>query len=232
MNERLAWRGCAVAGLAVAVAGGLFATIPDLALCGPASTADPVLALELAADPAMVAAMFGSEPCRGRLVAAQLQVLWIDAFALIPAYTAFLLFGFYALRRRIAGLATAGAASCLLAALLDEAEGVILLHVLGDLPGTPGLLDPLYWIVRAKFLLLGIAEVLLAILLLRDNWLGKLASVPTLAGAATGLGLLFTNPYNGAMLDAHLIAWAPLCAFAIVRGSGGAARDRSVPRGG
>jgi len=59
----LAWRWCALAGLATLAASTLFGQVPGLAPCGDIGGADPVIALELVRGPADVAALFGSEPC-------------------------------------------------------------------------------------------------------------------------------------------------------------------------
>ncbi len=185
-------------------------------LCGPSASERAILAFQLVSSPAEVAEIFGSEPCRGALVAAQYRGLWLDAFAFIPAYGAFLLLAIAAMRRLLPNVALAASALAATAVALDQVEGLLLLSILGDLPGGEVTVTALYWIVRAKLGVLGLAEIAIGVLLVRRRWIGSLMSVPVLAGGMTSLWLLAANPHNPAMMDAHAIAWGALFIATIV----------------
>jgi hypothetical protein len=216
LSATSAWRLCAAAGLATLIASTAFGWIQGLTPCGDSGGAGAILAFELARTPQAIAALFGAEPCTSRLAAAQAQALWLDLLGFIPAYSAFLALGAAALRPGARQLATAAIAAVLLAGLLDLLEGVVMFRILGDLPGSPGLLDALFWTVRPKFALLGVAEIAIgALLIRRGNWAGKLAGVVSLAGGLASLALLLADPHAPPMMLAHRYAWTALLLVAL-----------------
>ncbi|MES2443131.1 MAG: hypothetical protein V4574_09900 [Pseudomonadota bacterium] len=226
MTPASAWRLCALAGLATLAASTAFGRIPGLAPCGPSDGAGAILALELARAPETVAALFGSEPCTARLLAAQRSALWLDMLGFIPAYAAFLALAGWALRGAGRRLALAAAAAVLIAGLCDEVEGVTMFAVMDPLPGTAWLFAPLFWAVRVKFALLGVGEVLLAMLLFRTARLGPIAAVPIAAGGLVSIWFLFAAPHEPLMMKAHSYAWAALLVVAVI----GAIRPALVSR--
>lgn len=203
-----------------------FGRVPGLVACGPSGGAGPVIALELARTTEQVLALFGSEPCTGTLVAAQREALWLDLLAFIPAYTAFLALGAFALRRSGLLLALITMSIFMAAGTFDEIEGAVLFKILGAMPGTPALYEALFWTVRPKFALLGVGEILLAALLWRGPLLAKIASGLLLAGGLASLYFLFNDPYAPAMMKAHSYAWGALLIVAVI----GAARPALVTR--
>lgn len=204
----------------------LFGQIAGLAPCGPSGGAGAVIALELARTAEQVTALFGSEPCLSRLVAAQRQALWLDMLGFIPAYTAFLALGAVALRRSGLVLALATFTLFVLAGAFDAVEGLVLFRILGEMPGTPDLFTGLFWTVRPKFALLGLGEILLAAMLWRGPLLAKIAAGPMLAGGIASLWFLFVDPYAPTMMKAHSYAWMALLIVAFV----GAFRPMMVTR--
>ena len=216
MRTATAWRLCALAGLATLVASMAFGRIAGLTPCGPSGGAGAILALELARTPDAVAALFGSEPCTARLLAAQQSALWLDSFAFIPAYTAFLALAAWAMRGADRQLALATLSVFVIAGLSDEIESILLFRILDTLPGAPDLFGPLFAAVRTKFALLGLGELLLAFLLLRHGWLARIAAVPVAAGGVIATWLLFADPHLPLMMKAHSYAWAALLLIAIV----------------
>ena len=204
----------------------MFGRIAGLSPCGPSGGAGAVIALELVRSAEQVIALFGSEPCTGRLIAAQREALWLDLLAFIPAYTAFLALGAVALRRSGLVLALAAMSVFLAAGLLDEIEGLVLFKLLGNLPGTQALYDGLFWTVRPKFALLGLGEIMLAALLWRGPLIGKIASGLLLAGGLASLFFLFNDPHAPAMMKGHSYAWGALLIVALV----GAMRPEWVTR--
>jgi hypothetical protein len=192
-----------------------FGWIPGLKACGPTGGASPIIAFELARTPDAIAALFGSEPCTATLLAAQRSALWLDELGFIPAYTAFLALGAWALRRADR-LAIVTVAIFLIAGLCDEVEGVTMFALMDPLPGTPWLFTPLFWAVRIKFALLGLGELLLAAALARGSWIGRIAALPMLAGGLMSLWFLFTAAHDPLMMKGHFYAWSALLVAAIL----------------
>jgi hypothetical protein len=215
LTNATAWRLCALAGFATLLASTAFGWVPGLKACGPSGGAGAIIAFELARAPATLAALFGSQPCTSTLLAAQRSALWLDALGFIPAYTAFLALGGWALRRADR-LALITVAVFLVAGLCDEIEGVTMFALMSPLPGADWLFTPLFWAVRTKFALLGMGEILLAAALVRGSWLGKIAAVPLFGGGLVSLWFLFTAAHDPLMMKAHSYAWAALLVVAIV----------------
>ncbi len=194
----------------------MFGRVPDLVACGPGGGAGPVIEFELVRSVEQMLALFGSEPCTSRLIAAQREALWLDLLGFIPAYTAFLALGAFALRRSGLLLALITMSIFLAAGTFDEIEGAVLFKILGNMPGTQMLYDALYWTVRPKFALLGLGEILLAALLWRGPLLAKVASGLLLAGGLGSLYFLFNDPHAPAMMKAHTYAWGTLLIVAAI----------------
>lgn len=216
MRSSSAWRWCALAGLATLVISMLFGRVPGLVPCGPSGGAGAVIALELARSAADVTALFGGEPCRSALIAAQRHALWIDMLAFIPAYAVFLLSAVVALRRSGLGLAMLGLNLFMIAATLDWLEGAILFRILGEFPGGERQFMGLFWMVRPKFALLAMGEVLLAVMLWRGALTAKIAAGGIAAGGVVALVYLFKAPHDPAMMRGHLVAWGALLVVAVV----------------
>jgi hypothetical protein len=219
LSPTTAWRLCALAGLATLLASTAFGWIPDLKPCGDTGGTGAVMAFELARTPHDLIALFFGETgraCTDRLEAAQVRALWLDSLAFIPSYAAFLALGGLALRPAGARLARAAMIAVLAAALFDQAEGAILSQLVSSPESPPDLFGPLFWAVRAKFALLGLGEILLALLLLRTTWLGRVAAIPLAAGGLVSLRFLFTAPRDPLMMAGHRWAWTALLAVAIL----------------
>jgi hypothetical protein len=163
-----------------------------------------------------VLALFGNEPCTSRLIAAQREALRLDMALFIPAYTAFLALGAFALRRSGLLLALITMSIFLAAGTFDEIEGLVMFKILGGMPGTPALYDALFWTVRPKFALLGLGEILLAALLWRGPLIAKIASGLLLAGGLASLYFLFNDPHAPAMMKGHSYAWGALLIVALI----------------
>lgn len=218
MSPASAWRACALAGLATLAVSFGFALIEHLRPCGPTGGAGAILALELVRTPADLLQLFGggAQPCAGQLETAQIQALWLDMLAFIPAYAAFLLLGILALEPERGRLALAALAMIAVAALLDEIEGLVLLQLTPAWANPPDLFGPLYWTVRPKFFLLGAGELVIALLLWRGTWLAKLVALPMAVGGAVSIGFLVTAPRNPLMMEGHRWAWTALLVLALI----------------
>ncbi len=206
------WRWCLAAGLIAFLCSWGFGRIPGLTACGGGSELGPILAFEFARTPAEVAALFGAEPCRSTLVAAQRTGLLLDALGFIPAYTAFLCCAAWAVGR---GLRKPLIALLILAGLLDQVEGVLLWRTLAALPGDQATLDALGWAVRGKFLALGLGTLGIALTLLTTGWravpIGFALVIGT--GAEVALADLFAGPSRW-MMTGFTTAWVALLACA------------------
>jgi len=203
-----------------------FGRIPDLVACGPTHGAGPIIALELVRSPAELAELFGAPPCSEKFRVAQLSASWWDALVFIPAYATFLILGALALRRDARTLGWIAMAVLFAAALLDQIEGAILLQILPVGPDAQSLFDMLFVAVRAKFALLGIGELLLALLAWRGALIARLSAVPLAAGGLVSLWFLLSEPHHPWMMQAHSYGWMALLALALV----GAINPRWVRR--
>ncbi len=201
-----------------------FGSIPDLRACGPTGGAGAIVAFELVRSPADMLTLFGAEPCTSQLAAAQRTGLWLDMLAFIPAYSAFLALGIWALRDAKGRLAVAALAAVLAGGLLDEIEGLVMFGLLDGFPGSPDQFTALFWTVRPKFALLGLGALLAAVLLLRGTMIARIAAVPVAGGALLSLWFLFADPRNPLMMAGHRYAWTALLVVAAV----GAVRARWV----
>lgn len=223
-----AWRWCAVAGVATLSAAVAFGRIPDLAPCGSYSGgAGAMVAFALARDATDVVALFGSEPCASRLIAAQREALWLDMLAFIPAYTLFLLSALAALWRTNWGVAMVAFNLILLAGTMDMLEGAILFRILGEMPGIERSFTGLFWMARPKFALLGLASVALALMLWRGNGLSKIAAGVMAAGGVVSFVYLFKAPHDPVMIRGHMVAWGALLIVAV---AGALGRGGTVSR--
>lgn len=212
-QARRLWIGAAVAGAIAFVCSSLFGRIPGLTPCGPTGGLSAIMAFEFVRTPADVAALFGAEPCRSTLVAAQRTGVLLDNLGFIPAYTAFLV---------LAAFATGVAwrkwlvAILLVAGLSDELEGVLLWAILDALPGTQGQIDALWVAVHLKFLCLALGTfgVGWAIRTVARGW----RRIPGLVVAAGGLYALLQLALGqvGAMMLGFTIGWFALLATALL----------------
>ncbi|QNA86213.1 hypothetical protein G4G27_21175 [Sphingomonas sp. So64.6b] len=215
MSDRTAWRFCAAAGVVAFFCSWLFGQIPGLVACGPTGGLSPIIAFEFVRTPADVATLFGSDPCRSALVAAQKTGLLLDEFGFIPAYTAFLVLGTWATRAR-GFWPMAVVVALTIAGVSDEVEGVILYFILRDLPGTQTLIDWLWWAVHVKFVLLALGTMCIGPLLALSK--GRLAGffgIPIWAGAVAAFYGLGHFP-NTTMMTGFVLAWVALLVAALI----------------
>ncbi len=219
MTPARAWRWCAAAGLVAFLCSRAFGWIPGLVSCGEPNGLGPIIAFEFARSPAEVAALFGTDPCRSTLIDAQMIGLLFDGLCFIPAYTTFLVLMTRASARiadRWPPFAMAIVAMLGIAAAADEVEGLILYRIMADLPGTPALVDALWWPVHIKFVLLMTATLGIAIQLLATRSRGGIvAALPVGIGALIALAGLPNMP-TPVMMTGFTIAWVALLLCALL----------------
>lgn len=224
MTARHAWAWCVLAGALAFVASFLFGRIPGLKPCGPADGLGAVLAFEFVRSPADVVALFGAEPCRATLIAAQRTGLLLDGLWFIPAYTAFLCLAAQASRVRWRRW-TIGV--LLIAGLSDEIEGLILWSILDALPGTQGRIDALWAAVHLKFALLALGTAGVGRAIGAPGWRRLPSAVIAAAGVFALLQLALGN--IAAMMQAFAIGWFALLAYAAWGAVSGRRRPEPTP---
>lgn len=189
---------------------------PPVHACGPTHGAGPIIAFELVRSPAALAELFGAPGCARAFAAEQIRASWWDALAFIPAYAAFLALGAHALRNDARRLSRIAVAVLLIAALLDEIEGLILIELASHWWSPLNLFGALFLAVRTKFTLLGLGSLLLAALAWRGPALGKAGASILAAGGAVSLAMLFADPHAPLMMLGHRYAWMALLALAAI----------------
>lgn len=199
------------AGVLTLVASTAFGWVHDLATCGTAGGAGAILSFEMVRGAKALGDLLTGPLCRQ----AHTSALWLDELGFIPSYTAFLALGSIALRGGGRKLALAALVALLLAGLLDEIEGVTMFALMRD-SSASWLFDALFWTVRPKFALLGVGEILLALLAFRHGWLPRIAGVVLLGGGLVSLWFLFTAPHDPWMMQAHRQAWTALLILAVI----------------
>jgi hypothetical protein len=140
---------------------------PPMVPCGDLPKSYPtIIAFELARSVPDVQQIFGTanDACRAALVKQVDFINWIDVFAFIPLYTAFLVFFFLGMRGRNRTVANLGAVLMIVAALGDCAENTALFHI-SAAPDSAAWLPWLIVATSVKWLLLGVGGALGANLL-------------------------------------------------------------------
>ncbi|MCW3836613.1 hypothetical protein ACFQ1E_09675 [Sphingomonas canadensis] len=186
-----------------------FAMIPGMASCGTSGGAEPVLSLEFARDAGEAARLTAAAACRG----AQRSGLWLDMLAFIPAYGLFVLLTARAVRGAAPPLALAASAAIVAAAAADVVENLLLFETL-----EPGAISfaLLGTMVRAKFALIALAEMMLgAALLWRGALPGRAAGAVAAAGGLLSAVLLAADPLNPNMIGGSALALMALLAAAV-----------------
>ncbi len=206
MTRAAAWRWCLAAGVAAFIGSWMLGRVPGLVACGSTNGMGPILAFELVRSPADVTALFGTDPCRATFAAAQRTGAMIDMLLFVPAYTAFLVLAAISVGLQ-RGWVVLVAVILILAGLLDEVEGLMMLGLLANLPGTQPAIDALSLTVHGKFVLLTAGTIGVGALLVDTRRIAAVAGglVVLVGGGMAAVGLA-TLP-NAMMMDGFTIAW-------------------------
>ena len=202
------WRVCLAAGVVIIVVQGWMGTVENTDPCGSTDGMPAILEFELVRTPDDVGALFGSEPCRSQLADALDQINTIDIFAFIPAFTSFLILGALALRGSGRPIAFLAVLVALAAGLCDQAEDQILLDISANLPGTQAQIDWLFWLVRGKFSLLGVAPILIGFLMQRLDRMEKTLGAIMIVGGVVAVAGTFGT--YGLMMPGIGVGWVAL----------------------
>jgi hypothetical protein len=171
MHPRAAFRISLAAGLLVLAVTLLSVTAAPPRPCGnlPQNYA-PIIAFELARSAADLEAIFGTtEPCRSAMIERMDAVNVVDVLVYIPAYGAFMAFFFLGMRGRDAGLGTLGFRVAIVAILGDYAENLCLMSLTPQLDPTSIWFALLPWATAVKWLGLGVAAAIAAVMYLRSS---------------------------------------------------------------
>lgn len=142
----------------------------------------PIIAFELARTPADLVALFGSDPspCRETLLTTMRKATIGDYLAYMPAYGAFLIAAFAAMRAERRRLANVGIALAIVALIGDALENACLLPILDHPVDDTAALAWLPWATNLKWVALGVlAIVSLPVIVSRGAW-GKLGATLSL----------------------------------------------------
>lgn len=156
----------------------LSAAVHPARACGGLSERyPPIIAFELARDGRDLAALFGPPgACRDRLVAAMDLANVIDLAAFLPGYALFLAAWFACRRGAAPRAARLGVAIVVGAAAADVLENVCLLALTPGLDPASPWLARLPWITGVKWLGLGAAAVVAAVIFARGGRWGRAAA--------------------------------------------------------
>ncbi|MCU0728511.1 MAG: hypothetical protein MUF41_00150 [Sphingopyxis sp.] len=232
LTTRIYWALSLIAGIAIIIVAAQLAAIPHQRACDGNYALGAVLRFELVTSPADVARFFGDGACRERLTAAMDAVNRFDSMAFIPAFTLFQIFAALALRgeyrytrMRLIALGVVNAA--LFAGALDLLENIRLLEIAWTIragnAATDVAISQLYWLVRIKFALLGLAAVGLGVMLAqRGTRLWKLlGTLATVGGLICLTGLMA----HSLLMPGVLLAWSVV----LVAAAWGVARPIAAP---
>lgn len=169
MHPRAAFRISLAAGLLVLAVTVMSALSEPPRPCGtlPQNYA-PIIAFELARSAADLEAIFGTtEPCRAAMIERMDAVNVVDVLVYIPVYGAFMAFFFLGMRGRNAALGTLGFRISIVAILGDYAENLCLMSLTPALDPTSVWFALLPWATAVKWLALGVAAAIAAVIYFR-----------------------------------------------------------------
>ena len=122
---------------------------------------------------------------------------------------------FLALRGQGSRIARIGIIAVLIAALLDQLEGVMLFRIMDDLPGTQATIDWLIPFVRGKFALLGLAAVGIGWLVAAKGRLWILAGLIIAAGGIMMIVGTVSDGQARFLASGGAISWTLLFVLAL-----------------
>ncbi|HKS55288.1 MAG TPA: hypothetical protein VJS12_08385 [Steroidobacteraceae bacterium] len=205
MHPRAAFRISFAAGLLVLAVTLLSATQEPVRPCGnlPQNYA-PIIAFELARSEADLQAIFGTqEPCRATVIERMDAINLVDVLVYIPVYGVFMAFFFLGMRHRHWAWATLGFRISVIAALGDFAENACLMNLTPSLDPSSAWFALLPWATGVKWLGLGAAAGVAAVLYLRSSGFSGwfwLAALVCAAAFLTTVGAIVAPSSFGAIV--------------------------------
>jgi hypothetical protein len=194
----------------------LFRAVP----CGGLAPAyPPIIAFEFARTQSDLFAIFGAEPsaCRDAMVLAMDLTNVADTFVFMPAYGAFLLFGFLSYRAKKPEAARLAMVAVSVALVADVGENSCLLALTPELTAGPAL-SILPFVAGAKWLALGAAALPQAVLLWAAGWRARaLSALGLLAPLAAVLAVVFPTRFGPFAPGGIAAAWIALAVTVVLR---------------
>ena len=214
ISARLAFRLSLAAGLVILVLTVLSALREPVQACGGLDpNYAPIIAFELARAETDLQAIFGApdNPCRPGMIAAMDTINWIDVLAFIPVYGAFLVFFFLGLAYRNPKLARLGLQISIVAVLGDYAENTCLMNLTPALDASSVWLQLLPWATGVKWLGLGAAAAVAAMIFAhapdRRPW-HIVAALACFVSVLVSMAAMFAPVAFGPLLSAGIgISW-------------------------
>jgi hypothetical protein len=234
IHPRLAFRISLVAGLAILALTVMSALQGPVRPCGDLRAGyAPIVAFELARDEADLTALFGrpGDPCRAQVIEHMDAINWIDVLVFIPLYGVFMAFFFVGMHPSALRLARLGVQITILACLGDYAENTCLMQLTPALDAGSTWLALLPWATGVKWLGLGLAAGVAALIFARTRtqaWWHALAALACVVALAVTIAALAAPRTFGPILSPAIgLSWLAYLVTATV----GAFRAGPVQRG-
>ena len=167
IHPQLAFRVSLVAGLVILALTVMSALQSPVRPCGELREGyAPIVAFELARDAADLNALFGrpGDPCRAEVIERMDAINWIDVLVFIPVYGVFVAFFFAGMRASAPRLARLGVQITIIACLGDYAENTCPMQLTPALDARSIWLALLPWATGVKWLGLGVAAGIAALI--------------------------------------------------------------------
>jgi hypothetical protein len=206
-----AWRWAVTGAAATIVVGTLFGMVPGITACGPASGAGQWATFQTIASVADVRGMIRTD-CAASFVPALRMSMWLDALAFIPAFSLLLGASVIAMRPP-RWLLLASLAALAGGFVADQLEGISLLSILGDVPGTAEQVRAVVLAHVIKKFLLAFATGLIGIALLTMAGWRRWTGIIVLAGALAAMANIISNFSGGEA--GLLVSWLALAVVAV-----------------
>jgi hypothetical protein len=230
MHPRAAFRISLAAGLLVLAVTLLSATQEPLRPCGnlPQNYA-PIIAFELARSNGDLQAIFGTqEPCRAKMIERMDAINLVDVLVFIPAYGVFMAFFFLGMRARHAMLGTLGSYVSLVTVLGDYAENACLMSLTPALDPSSAWFALLPWATAVKWLALGAAGAIAAVL-----YKSNIATVLSAASLFVAVSAILSPAQTGPILSLGVgLSWLLYLITAAAAAFRPAANAAELPRPG
>jgi hypothetical protein len=206
-----AWRWATLGAVLTIAVGSLFGLVPGIDACGPATGAGQWATFQTIRSVADVQAMIRAD-CAAAFVPALRMSMALDALAFIPAFTLLLASALIALKPPRWLLLT-GLMALAGGFIADQLEGVRLLAILNDLPGTSGGVQAVVFAHIVKKFMLALATGLVGVALLQiagwRRWVGFIVLLGALAAMANTIAS-FAGGESGL-----LVSWLALAVVAV-----------------
>jgi hypothetical protein len=224
IHPQLAFRISLVAGLVILALTMMSALQEPLRPCGDLRAGyAPIIAFELARSEADLNALFGQpgDPCRAQVIEHMDAINWIDVLAFIPIYGVFMAFFFVGMHASVPRLARLGLQLTIVACLGDYAENTCLMNLTPGLDAGSIWLALLPWATGVKWLGLGLAAGVGAVIYVQARaqawWYLAAALACAIALAATLAALASPREFGPILSPGIGLSWLAFLLTAAIR---------------